>query len=82
MGNVAVSSSGGPILGFCGGRVDDADGSASLPLGPTSVQEQLMPCAEPFDSGPDGFPGDCPAPLGPAVIGLIYVGTLLQLYAV
>ena len=76
MGNTAIASSGGPILGFCGGRIDDADGTASIPLGPTSVQQQLMPCEEPFDGGPEGATGDCPAPLGPAVIGLIYVGAI------
>lgn len=58
-GNVAISSSGGPILGFCGGRIDDPNGSASLPLGPTSVQQSLAEC-------PADFEGDCPKPLGPA----------------
>lgn len=63
-GNVAIESGGGPILGFCGGRRDDVDGSASLPLGPGEIQNSLMPCEE---------NGLCEAPLGASTIGLIYV---------
>ena len=61
---MAISSGGGPILGFCGGRQDDTDGAASLPLGPSSVQESISPCP---------VEGMCDDPLGQSTIGLIYV---------
>ena len=64
VGNVAITSGGGPVLGFCGGRQDDTDGTESLPLGPTSVQESISPCP---------VPGLCDDPLGQSKIGLIYV---------
>lgn len=63
-GNVAIESMGGPVLGFCGGRVDDVDGSSSLELGRSLAQRQVAPCP---------VQGDCPYPLGPSVIGDIYV---------
>lgn len=63
-GNTAIESMGGPTMGFCGGRVDNADGLLSVPLGPSQEQSDLMPCE---------VNGQCEFPLGPTTVGLIYV---------
>ena len=72
-GNAAIKSTGGgdAILGFCGGRVDDADGSDSLKLGPSEEQELIGPCLS-ID-----MQGDCLSventALGPTTVGVSFL---------
>lgn len=67
-GTVAIQEMGGPILGFCGGRVDVSEGD--FLLGPSEAQEEIGPCRS------VGMDGDCLSVegtvLGPTTIGLIY----------
>lgn len=63
-GTTAIEAMGGPVLGFCAGRVDDESGAASAPLGPSAAQEELYPCP---------VNGTCEKPLGSTTVGLIYL---------
>ena len=70
-GNAAVKSGGGPTIGFCGGRIDDANGDDSLLLGPNAAQELISPCRT------LGMDGQClnvtGSAMGPTTLELIYV---------
>lgn len=69
-GTTAIEHMGGPVLGFCGGRTDDANGAASLPLGKpggTVEQANVAPCAVDGNCGSNGEIN------GQVLSGLIYV---------
>jgi len=50
-GTQSIRSMGGPIKTYCAGRMDDGNGTKSLPLGPSPLQEEVSPCT--------GKDGDC-----------------------
>jgi catalase-peroxidase len=62
-----------PPTGFCGGRIDDPDGSNSLILGPSEEQESIARCLslEPSQQGMCNLVEG--SAIGPTTIGLIYV---------
>eukprot|EP01060_Flectonema_neradi_P006623 TRINITY_DN144_c0_g1_i1.p1 TRINITY_DN144_c0_g1~~TRINITY_DN144_c0_g1_i1.p1 ORF type:complete len:424 (+),score=118.62 TRINITY_DN144_c0_g1_i1:47-1318(+) len=60
-GTGSILHMGGPVTEICAGRIDDADGNASKPLGPGPEQPACP------------IQGDCKAPLGTSTVGLIYV---------
>ena len=57
------------MIGFCGGRIDNEDGSESIPLGPSELQQDLMPCGDDICPVDQICPG-CQLPLGAAFMGL------------
>lgn len=63
-GTVAIKAAGGPVLGFCAGRLDFEDNTQTRALGPTPEQEKFAHCE---------VDGDCKFPLGQNTLGLIYV---------
>jgi len=70
--DASMVSMGGPVIGFCGGRIDWSNGDQALPLGPSVIQQELMPCGK--EQCPEGeVCPDCVLPLGTAAVGLIYV---------
>ncbi|KAJ1454764.1 heme peroxidase [Pelagophyceae sp. CCMP2097] len=64
-GTVAIESMGGPVLGYCLGRVDESSGYWAEELGPSALQQEVAPCA----------PGEiaCEAPFGATALSQIYV---------
>lgn len=71
-GDVSIQTMGGPVLGFCGGRRDDANGDESIPLGPSELQHSLMPCGDEQCPVGELCPG-CEFPLGASRMSIVYV---------
>jgi catalase (peroxidase I) len=63
-GTTALRSMGTPIKQFCVGRIDSADGTDSVALGPSAEQAKTAPCT---------INGLCKSPLGSTTVGLIYL---------
>ena len=70
-GTTAISSMGGPVLGFCGGRKDDGNGYDSLELGPTPEQQAIFNCAVFDPENEKVYKHDCTPPIGATEIGKI-----------
>merc|ERR1712054_267858 len=70
-GTTALRSMGTPITTFCAGRVDDPDGSKSLPLGPSPIQKESAPCTGSANGLCQDHPNE--TNLAPTTVGLIYV---------
>merc|ERR1711879_530049 len=71
MGTTAGREMCAPLTTFCAGRVDDPDGSKSLPLGPSPIQQKVAPCAGPENGLCQNSPNE--TNLAPTTVGLIYV---------
>jgi len=72
-GTTAMEDMGLPETGFCGGRIDDPDGSNSLILGPSDQQEEIARCLS-FEPSRQGLCNLVEgSAIGPTTIGLIYV---------
>jgi len=69
-GTTALRNMGTPIRQWCAGRIDDADNTKSLALGPSNEQEQNFPCMQ---DGKNVINGKCQKPLGSTTVGLIYL---------
>jgi catalase (peroxidase I) len=72
-GTTAMEDMGLPPTGFCGGRIDDPDGTLSFILGPSAEQEAIARCLtfEPSQQGMCNLVEG--SAIGPTTIGLIYV---------